>query len=1218
MQLDVVRRILEGNYTVPTEGLDFSCSKVEVNVSCDHDYEGSFHIYAIAGTETGGYVYTSDSRMECINCTVSGSDTEISYHFHGDLCRPGDCIRGNFGIVTNHGEYLLPFVVNVLPAVPESSIGPIKNLFSFTNLVKTNYKEALDLFYSPDFVKVLDDSESTYLDTYRALSTHKGKERNLEEFLICTGKKQRIEYIIRKREMVVSLTGRELSNDLVEKEVEIVRNGWGYTNVNVRVEGGFFFAEKQVLTDADFLGNVCQLKIFIVSKHCKNGIHSGKLILENAFGYTDMNLEIRSIGIDSAGRKIDRSRGRIVGDVMRYLYMHDLGSCSDEDWIRFTGKYAEQLLALDESDIAARFFLARILIAEGRMNEASWIVDQIGDTIEKMEKEKSHNENEILPLIAFHWYMAALVKNEENFWETAASRVENFYRKQKNNWMMGVLCLHMPTSFNANVSSRWSLLEYLYEQGTHSPIVYSEGVRILNENSSIAREAEGFTLQVMNFGAKHLTLNSSAVEQIIFLSGRMKGYSPLFCRVLCNLYTTTRDKRILQEICAQLIKGQRKDQGAFSWYSQGVKADLRLTNLYEYYVMSIDRTALIDVTRNVLQYFTTQPGTDYEKMAYLYRYIIRTKAENQDIYENNLKLMQDFAISQVKQYHINGDLAVVYDEMLRPELVDKEQAVALSELMFAQWVICANKRCNKAYVYQKGYSRPLVYELKNGEGIVVIYGSGYTLAFEDAEGNVYIDSTAYSLENMMSSGKYMSVVANYVKDNTRFNMYMLGNEQDSTIHVTAENIHRFAQLADSRDVTEAVRTRMLLKCMDYFLHQEDDRMIVKCLNIMDMDNLSAENRSIVFEYLMRLERYDTILDWIRKYGPYFTSEDNIKNFLERMITPRLDGRELKAEEAIVTAAYYVFKAGKGSSIIAQFLEKNYSGMSRDMRDIWKALVTYSLPRRDLVERLLVQLLYSGAYLPERYEIASEYLQTYPESRLARAVMAQECFDYFTGSGKADDVLMGTIGKYASPKAKLPGVLQLAYLKYYAENIDKLDEASGAHVLNFLRAQVEDRVYLNFFMNFIKSGAFENEQQQKEAQDILEILKDRVVIDYKVRPGKLARIHYMMTHEDGEAGEYSSEYMRNICGGVCFKDFVLFFGENLQYYITEEEGEKAALSESGTLQKNDVGVHRGVTSKYELINDLVVCRTLQDYVRFDNLLEEYYKREYFNSELFRIM
>jgi hypothetical protein len=93
-------------------------------------------------------------------------------------------------------------------------------------------------------------------------------------------------------------------------------------------------------------------------------------------------------------------------------------------------------------------------------------------------------------------------------------------------------------------------------------------------------------------------------------------------------------------------------------------------------------------------------------------------------------------------------------------------------------------------------------------------------------------------------------------------------------------------------------------------------------------------------------------------------------------------------------------------------------------------------------------------------------------------------------------------------------------------------------------------------------------------------------------------------------------MREAYSGVYFKEFILFFGEQLQYYIMEEADGREELTESGTLQKNDFS-DSAQESRFELINDMVISKSMQDYDTLDRLMEEYFKREYFNGELFKL-
>ena len=85
-------------------------------------------------------------------------------------------------------------------------------------------------------------------------------------------------------------------------------------------------------------------------------------------------------------------------------------------------------------------------------------------------------------------------------------------------------------------------------------------------------------------------------------------------------------------------------------------------------------------------------------------------------------------------------------------------------------------------------------------------------------------------------------------------------------------------------------------------------------------------------------------------------------------------------------------------------------------------------------------------------------------------------------------------------------------------------------------------------------------------------------------------------------------------GICVKQFILFFGERLQYYITETDDDKESLTRSGTLSRSDTDREQK-ESKYSLINDIAIGRTLHDDNTMEMLLQEYFEQEFLVMELF---
>ena len=124
---------------------------MEIEIAQGDVAEGCFTIYAPEGKYTKGVISSTDPRMECLTTEFVGSEAEICFCFYGDQMEEGEVLRGEFNVISNRGEYYLPYVVTVAYSVPESSVGPVKNLFHFANLARSNWEEAVNLFYFSEY-----------------------------------------------------------------------------------------------------------------------------------------------------------------------------------------------------------------------------------------------------------------------------------------------------------------------------------------------------------------------------------------------------------------------------------------------------------------------------------------------------------------------------------------------------------------------------------------------------------------------------------------------------------------------------------------------------------------------------------------------------------------------------------------------------------------------------------------------------------------------------------------------------------------------------------------------------------------------------------------------------------------------------------------------------------------------------------------------------------
>jgi len=62
------------------------------------------------------------------------------------------------------------------------------------------------------------------------------------------------------------------------------------------------------------------------------------------------------------------------------------------------------------------------------------------------------------------------------------------------------------------------------------------------------------------------------------------------------------------------------------------------------------------------------------------------------------------------------------------------------------------------------------------------------------------------------------------------------------------------------------------------------------------------------------------------------------------------------------------------------------------------------------------------------------------------------------------------------------------------------------------------------------------------------LYDKVIFEYRSKPKRCVTIHFRM--EDSK-NQFTTEPIKEVYEGIYVKEFIVFFGEHLQYYVTEE-------------------------------------------------------------------
>lgn len=1182
-----VDEILNGKFNHENGTLEFSCQRIVLEVQADTVTEDSFTIYGPDGQVTEGYVVSSDLRMECVTRRFGGTQDEILYRFDARGMEAGEEVKGAFNIISNQGEYYIPFSVSIAAETIVSSLGDIKNLFHFTNLARSSWEEAVRLFYSQEFARIFKGNDKQHYAAYLGLSAVRDNEHNVEEFLLEINKKRPVEYLPEESEIRIEDAFETMRYTLV-----VNRNGWGYTHFRVETEGGFLRVEEDDVTDSSFLGNIYRLYYYVDHEKLHGGNNYGAVILVPDNGRIRIPVTVVRHGAGRRALEREREKKRLTVELMEHYQNFRLKRISTRTWMTETGRLLDGLMEMDDRDIALKLFQAQMLLTEERCNEARWM-------IEKQEEQVLARREESPELWCYYLYLTTLYSREDSYVDEVAETVADIYVRNRGNWRIAWLLMYLSEEYLKNPVRKWELLEELSRYRCTSPVIYIEAWQLLCMNPAMLMKLDLFEQQVLFFAVRNDLMKEEIILQTVYLAQKEKTYSESILRILKGCYAMRPRNDVLHAICTLLIKGNCTGAAYFEWYQAGVEQNLRITRLYEYYMMSAPLDHSEPLPKIVLMYFAYQSNLHYEITAYLYAYVHMHRAEMTEIYVNYTAAIERFVTQQLSYGRINRDLAYLYRNVISLPMIDEESAAQLVSLLFMKEVKVDSDRIVEAYaVYPYGVGDN-IYPVTAGRALVPVYDSECKILLGDREGNRYTVSVAHSEETLCGPERLALMISPFVRNDLWYAVYTCF-EYEKAFTVQDDNVDLFLLLADSDRITESVKRELRMMLVRFYYARDRMRELDKYLLNLGPEDVERRERREVVRCMVIRGMYEEAWQWVQRCGPYGMDAKVLLKLCSRL----LDEEQMEEDPVMTGVLCHVVQKGKYDENVLAYLVRHFFGSIKDMRDIWKTADAFGVNTYALCERMLVQMLYTGAHVGDKIEIFRAYSREMGNEQLRMAFLSQCCYDYVVKEQIMDSFIFWGIMQLYQKEAFMHRVCKMAFLQYYAENRHEQDDRIRQTCCAFLRDLLAERIVLPLYKDY--QGYI---PQMDEYQD-------KTIIEYRAKPGCRAVIHYMIQDEGSPEKEYSTEEMRDMFAGICIKEFVVFFGERLQYYITEESEKGSQPTRSNSISASDLE-QDDFESRFTVLNDIMIGKTLHDYDTVNDLLLQYYRQEFVVDSLFKL-
>lgn len=1184
-----IARILDGQFDYERGSLEISVPRIELTLAPGEIYTGFFELRAIKDRHTEGYVCTNDIRMNVITASFEGPENAIEYSFDTKGLEEGDVVQGELYIISNQGEYYLPYVVSIQHKNLDSSLGGIKNLFHFANLAKANWDEACRLFYSDDFLEVFTGNDKQFKKIYQGLSRCYGNEQNVEEFLLEVNKKNPIEYILERES--INLQDPE---GLTEEYINITRNGWGFTLLNVETDADFIVLSKLSLDDNDFLGNYLSYAVQIDASKLHKGNNYASISFFNSFTRFTVSVcvsrDIKLSSEFSAHMECDH----LAHDMMVYYEAFRTKKISSDTWIAETDRIVDRLIEIDADYITYKLFKAQLLMSSDRYNEAKWLLDQAENEFKEVGDYSSVRW-------AYYLYLTTLYNRDERYIDDMTREVEKIYQMNPSEWRVAWMLLYLSEEYAISPSKKWVFIEQQLTTQCKSPMFYVEAVNMLQINPGLLTKLTEFEIRVLRYIADNELFTEDLLAQFVYLAGKCRDYNEGVYRILVKCYEQNPSLSIVEPIVEMLIKGGKYGPEYYEWFLLAIKGEIRATKLYEYYMASIDLNQDYNIPKMVYLYFSYQMNLEWEQEAYLLSKVIENRDEIPEIYQSYMDTIREFAVDAITFKHINRDAAMVVRYALEDMPISYELAMALSEYIFMHKITVYDEKISKICVYQYKEAVETTYQVENGVVYAPIYNKDFSVLFEDDFSNRYTTSVKYEVERLMVPGRIATKIQEYVSDNIAFDVFIC-EFSSARVEIDSQNEARYQAILDSPVIDREYKLEILGKLMAYYYDNDRIRELDSLLDSLLPEDVDYRERINAITYMNLRGMYDKVLEWLVTYGIEGIDAKEVMRLVSRLI---LRG-EFTKDPVLLKLAATVFFKNRYDEHIVKYLALYYDGMTKNVRRIFSAAEGYQIDISNMCERMLLQILYTGYYVPERISIYRKFVSGGGSIEIQVAFLTQCSFEYFVKDQLTDAYIFEELTKLHVRGSSLQTVCKLAYLKFYAETGTPIDETKNEIIRQFLDDMLSKGIYMSFFKDY-----YDNSNPDVNR------FSDKTIIEYKTDPGKKVWIHYIIEGDDSEESEYITEEMKDMYGGVHAKYFVLFFGEKLLYYITEADDDKEQLTESGSIQKSDIS--NGIAnSRFSEINDIVIAESMSDYDTANSLIYEYERRGYIIDRLFEIL
>lgn len=1201
---EYIKKIAKGE--IPRHGFKLGLHPeiIEETRPCGKGVTGTVHLISEGEEPVKGLVYSSDYRVELKNSQFAGTGAVLDYQIREEYTHQAAVIKGRFHIVCTGGEYDLPYQFTFSQTM---AFGETFDLLEqFASFAEGSRDDALRIFDSGRFPALSFMQDLGLCSLYEGLRFQNDRQLGLEEFLVAAGGKERVSLTVDEEEKVFRFQGE----DETEDGIRIERSGWGYLKLSVKAEGSFIRLEKNTLTDDDFTGNQARLSYRVVGKKLFTGKNTGRIMISSLLYHFQI-----PITVYKGERKISEAGAAKLRLAYLRTYFTEVGLRYQSQREQLVTESAYQKLKMaygrlsgdygDETPEIRLTLFQCIAAAKWEPEEGRRLLEQVTDDVLMWRIEEPGN-------YCLYLYVKKLLGEEEES-RTALNVILNKYDGDGlADPAVLILLILNDRSQSDHPAMRWEKIRTYYDRGSRSPWVYLAAFVTLKEDDRLLRKPDDFTMAVLWFGVRQGLMTKKLADSTAVLAMQKKGAGLRELELLKNLYQKYKTKELLSGLLGLLIKSDRREAEYFSYYEEGVRQDLRLTRLYDYYLYTMPSDFEGVLPRALLLYFSYQQPSDREARTRLYLNVIQHKEQIPDIYQSYAKEMEAFAVDQMLKGRISRDLSRIYRELIYPEMLDERAGRIFPAMLCAREFSCENPDITHVILCYEDRTDEMRFALRGKSTCIPVYGDNFRMIFQDGYGNRY-GKMAYRLEPLMEDCQDLLAACYQVDQSQPEYFHTRLRDIYNSGRTTREDVWLVERGLSEKKLRELFRGKLSRIGIDYYLETPSQEKCDSFVAVADPAILDGDSRKFLLELLVTKGYYEEAYQIVAKYG-YREIRPGRLLKLCHYIIERYGG----FDDYLIRLTHHLFMEDKLDNVILEYLCQYYNGSSERMYGILEASGNSHVNLWDLPERLLAQLIFvgNGQWLDQVFSVYMKQGNVDPVLRDAYFVL--KAWGYIQKKWELPQETAWYMEQKAQDETepRRPGLVEsLAMTRYYGglpELTERQKELCRLYMERFTR---KGMVFAHFPGLAVKAGC-------------LSWLENRRLIEYQAEETDRFNIRLQIFPA---ASPPVQGKMIHVFQGIFTYEVTLFYGEQAEYEIYKEPENEQAIA-SGALtaeiscgaepssQETDgkeEAAEGGIITRYQAINRLLEQAEAEDGALGSSMMA-YGKKVELLERLFRLL